>query len=446
MMSDWYHIRGLNRVFVVAAEEGCLEVVQSLIKNPQVDLHVNQEVALRSSAKNGYLDVVRLLIHHGADPKAKECEALRNSAENGHVDVVRFLLELPKSVDKPFIACRALRQSAGRGRLEVVRLLLDSIEFSSGNSNLPLIDSAFNGHVYVFRLLLDHIDHMDLHAEDQSVSNTETHDVGQEGFTNKVDNRRLCNYILTTLLNYNHPSDQHMEIIHLLISDPRTDVSLIIDHALRRSIDFDHPDFVKLVLANPKVNVDVNDYEVLIRSVYSHSSEIFKMLLEFIDMKMGMDDKRHVLKKIMDGHLREISNRAYGEEFVKIIVDFICANPLLLDEIEPPQRGPMDSLHRSQEQSPSDRLCTAEDDCWENDRWADPVLHVSQSGSRDINHQQRGTEGNLEGLLYSAVCACLLRKEYVAVLHIFMALKNVDSMASRMLLIVLHNTETYMNL
>ena len=170
-------------------------------------------------------------------------------------------------------------------------------------------------------------------------------------------------------------------------------------------------------------------------------------------MNMGMDDKRHVLKKIMDGHLREISNRAYGEEFVKIIVDFICANPLLLDEIEPPQHGPMDPLHRSHGQSFSDLLYTAEDDCWENDCWADPsdrpfvsVSHVSQSGSRDINHQQRGTEGNLEGLLYSAVCACLLRKEYVAVLHIFMALKNVDSMASRMLLIVLHNTETYMNL
>jgi ankyrin repeat protein len=47
---------------------------------------------LIESAKNGYLEKVKLLIEQGADIHAGNDYALRLSADNGHLKVVKYLM------------------------------------------------------------------------------------------------------------------------------------------------------------------------------------------------------------------------------------------------------------------------------------------------------------------------------------------------------------------
>jgi ankyrin repeat protein len=49
--------------------------------------------ALRYSAENGHLDIVKYLIEHGADKHADDDHAFRYSEKNGHEDVAKYLCD-----------------------------------------------------------------------------------------------------------------------------------------------------------------------------------------------------------------------------------------------------------------------------------------------------------------------------------------------------------------
>ena len=83
-----------------AAASGLHTVVKSLaIENPQ---HVhslcgNEEATpLHLASGEGFLEVARVLIEHGADVTARDGRGstpLHNASRNGHVEVVRFLIK-----------------------------------------------------------------------------------------------------------------------------------------------------------------------------------------------------------------------------------------------------------------------------------------------------------------------------------------------------------------
>jgi len=58
-----------------------------------INIHAWDDYALRWSASNGNINVVKFLVENGADIHAMDDETLRWSAENGHIDVVKFLVE-----------------------------------------------------------------------------------------------------------------------------------------------------------------------------------------------------------------------------------------------------------------------------------------------------------------------------------------------------------------
>ena len=75
-----------------AAFNGHLEVVQYLI-DKGADIHAYDDYALRYAAINGYLEVVRYLIDNGANIHARNDDALRCAAFNGHLEVVQYLID-----------------------------------------------------------------------------------------------------------------------------------------------------------------------------------------------------------------------------------------------------------------------------------------------------------------------------------------------------------------
>ncbi|CAK9062611.1 unnamed protein product [Durusdinium trenchii] len=77
-----------------------------------------------AAARNGHLEVARLLLEAGADPNAKDhCEApaLIAAAQNGHLEVVRLLLKAAadtNATDRQ--GATALMTAARNGYLEVL--------------------------------------------------------------------------------------------------------------------------------------------------------------------------------------------------------------------------------------------------------------------------------------------------------------------------------------
>ncbi len=116
---------GEDDALISAAEDGHLDVVGLLLEHG-AHVHAVDDLALRFAATKGHRDVVRLLLEHGADIHAGDDLALRWAARYGHSGVVKLLLE--HGADVHTVDDEALRWAAEKGHSDVVKYLKDWIE------------------------------------------------------------------------------------------------------------------------------------------------------------------------------------------------------------------------------------------------------------------------------------------------------------------------------
>ena len=103
-----------------AVINGHLEVVKYLVENG-ANIHADNELALKWAANNGHLEVVKYLVENGADIHVDNEWALRWAANNGHLDVVKYLVE--NGADIHVDIDYALRWAVINGNLDIVRYL-----------------------------------------------------------------------------------------------------------------------------------------------------------------------------------------------------------------------------------------------------------------------------------------------------------------------------------
>jgi hypothetical protein len=116
-----------------------------------INIHADNEYALRRFADNGHIDVVKFLVENGANIHADDDEALRLSASIGHIDVVKFLVE--NGADIHAIDDWALQLSAENGHIDVVKFLLENGADIHARNDYALSLSAENGHTEVAEYL-----------------------------------------------------------------------------------------------------------------------------------------------------------------------------------------------------------------------------------------------------------------------------------------------------
>lgn len=133
------------------AEDGYLEVVKYLHKSG-ADIQACDNYALVFASQYGHFDVVKYLCENGADIIARENDAVRKAAENGYLEIVKYLYE--HGADITIRKNYALMMASENGHLEVVKYLYEHGADLQTCDNYA-ITAAENGHLKVVKYLYE---------------------------------------------------------------------------------------------------------------------------------------------------------------------------------------------------------------------------------------------------------------------------------------------------
>ena len=152
-----------------AAQAGDAKRVEHLLAtNPKLatqPISQNDQLAIQFAAREGHVDVVRLLLEAGADPlkgvypNRKATSALAFARDRGHNRVVKviedYLTEHPQEKAEPGEG-DALMAAVKEGNVATVRMVLDSDASLASHPARPLKEAAIKGNLDIVRLMLDH--------------------------------------------------------------------------------------------------------------------------------------------------------------------------------------------------------------------------------------------------------------------------------------------------
>jgi ankyrin repeat protein len=107
------------------------------------------------AAACGHVNILRLLIAHGANAWVRLGQPLSDASEIGHTEVVRILLDAMGDMTGRDDLELALKSACRNGHLGVVRALIDRGADIHTETDAPLRFASFNGHWDVVKFLLD---------------------------------------------------------------------------------------------------------------------------------------------------------------------------------------------------------------------------------------------------------------------------------------------------
>ncbi|GFQ77336.1 hypothetical protein TNCT_578431 [Trichonephila clavata] len=279
----------------LAAETGCLEIVNLLLKKgADVNAKTDQlNTALHLSSFNGYTDIIKALIMNGAEINVHNVNggtALHNAVENGHENIVGILLEYGAKVNAiNGYNFSPINFAAYYGYLGIVKTL---ISFKAEINNItdggatPLLLAAKSGHLEIVQFLC--YKKASLHSKD-IIGYTALHLSCKNGHTDivkylvhkgaKIEEKNVYNQIPLHLA----AEKGHIEIVKFLIlegNDPnfKDDSGCT---ALHLSSKNEHLDVIKLLIRNGAIINIWNNMHVspLFLAILNGNFEIIELLI-----------------------------------------------------------------------------------------------------------------------------------------------------------------------
>jgi len=214
-----------------AVIKGNVDIVALLLEHgaDMTTWNRNNWSPLYEAARRGHLDVIRLLLYHHADVNSrtgKERTPLFAASQEGELEVTQALLQHGAAVDpRDKDSWTPLMLASQNGHLDVVRLLLENgatVDSREDNGWNSLMAASQNGHLDVVRLLLENGATVDSHEDN--------------GWTSLVAASQ----------------NGHLDVVRLLLENGATVDSRKDDgwNSLVAASQFGHLDVVRLLLQN----------------------------------------------------------------------------------------------------------------------------------------------------------------------------------------------------
>jgi ankyrin repeat protein len=282
-----YYTRAGKR-FISAATEGDLETVRTFLDQDIIDIYIDEAFAL--AARNGHLEVVRLLLNNYVNVHAQDDYALSWAAENGHLEVVQLLLNNGANVHAGNDS--ALGWAAYNGHLEVVQLLFVNGADIHAGDDWALIFASRYGKLEVVRFLINN--GANVHAQDDYALR----------YAAQYGHLRVVQLLLNNGANIHAGNDWalrwaaqfgHLEVVQLLLNNG-ANIHAQDDWALRYAAENGYLEVVQLLLSNgANVHAD-NDYALRLAARNEHLEVVnllqnaileqdFIRVIETIDVK-----------------------------------------------------------------------------------------------------------------------------------------------------------------
>lgn len=237
------------------------KVLLTYLKDPQVNVLADRNIAIKVASAYGHLKVMKFLIERGVDPSFDNNYALINSSKNGQKNIVKFLLEHP-NVNLANGLNEALQYACENHQPRIIKTLIkDSRVDPSSNENQAITKASECGYVKIVELLLKHPNVNPADSDNASI--------------------RLASVC------------GHLQVVKLLLNDSRVDPTAKNNEAIKRAYERGHTDVVEIL------NVRVNTLSSRVNFIWKQSISYLLENYKFLKMKIS-----HLIRKIVSYSIR----------------------------------------------------------------------------------------------------------------------------------------------
>lgn len=139
-------------LFILAAEDGDLELVKYAVIKENANIHTSNGYALRFASQQGYYDICKWLIDQGVDIHADNEAALNDSCHSGQLEIVKLLVT--SGADIHICQDFVLRSAAYAGHFDVVKYLVEKGANVNAADNLALTVACKRDHFEMVKYLI----------------------------------------------------------------------------------------------------------------------------------------------------------------------------------------------------------------------------------------------------------------------------------------------------
>ena len=139
-------------LFILAAEDGDLELVKYAVIKENANIHTSNGYALRFASQQGYYDICKWLIDQGVDIHADNEASLNSACNAGHLEIVKLLVAAGADlhIDHDF----ALRSAADGRHFDIVKYLVEKGANVQASDNLALTVACKRNHFEMVKYLI----------------------------------------------------------------------------------------------------------------------------------------------------------------------------------------------------------------------------------------------------------------------------------------------------
>ncbi|KAJ3321518.1 hypothetical protein HDU76_014075 [Blyttiomyces sp. JEL0837] len=289
----------------------------------KADIHFYGDACLRTAVRTGKdLDIIKLLLNHGADASVEDSEALKTAANKGRWDLVKVLIECekPGQIDEEVLIKAIETYSQDQVDLETIKALIKNVNPSSDltkalicvvwNRRADLLDLFISmniGNVNDERVMLAACWINPLSTPLESLQTTtmneqdplDVDEILSTTTSNPINPTILK--ILTSKTN-NHRIHHDLPLSAACLTGDISLVQTLLDHPTNPSTPTSHQnlpircasaigsiDLVSLLLSNG-ADVEANETDSLIQASEHGHTELVKYLLETAGADLGAQD------------------------------------------------------------------------------------------------------------------------------------------------------------